>query len=774
MRAFVLSLLAPLPAVAGTIERELEGLQAHAEILVDRWGVPHIYAQSERDAYFLQGYNAARDRLWQIDLWRRRGLGRLSEVFGKEFVPNDRAARLFLFRGDMDAELAAYGPDGRAAIEAFTSGINAYIDGLEAGSDELPVEFTLTGYAPERWQPQDVVRIRTHGIALNAVSEFQRAQTICHHGVDAEALRVRLQPRWTIQRIDSVDLCDLPMEIISTYGLARRAPLDASTLPRAPGGSNNWAVSAARSSTGRAVLANDPHRTLGLPSMRYLAHVEAPGLRFAGAGEPFVPGVSIGHNGTVAFGLTVQFVDQEDLYVYELHPEDSNRYRYGTGWESFHTVVERISVREADALDVALLFSRHGPVLHIDEEKRRAYGIRSMQLEVGTAPYLGSLNFLKANSAAAAVERLAAWGGPGENMVFGDTTGKIAWQVAAFVPRRPNWDGLLPIPGSGAFEWDGYVRSNDLPGVFDPKSGILVTANEMNFPEDYPYAERKTGFEFVDSARAERIREVLLEEQAVAFDLHLSLQGDVVSIPARDLIRRLRAVEVESDSDRALIDRFDGWDFRMSEDSESAALYAFWMRRTLPASIYAYLIGKPLPPGFAMHMVVLRDIVRDAPKATEGKITEETLDELLLASLRAADGQLSDYQSEEEVGERWGDVQKLELKHPLHTLLKENGYDCLDAYGHPGDGSQHTVDVAYSGPDFHVRAGAAPRIVIDVGAWDNTRFMNLPGQSGDPRSEHYCDQATLWRRGEYVPLLFSRDAIEAAMEQHFRFLPNKE
>ncbi|MEM1190076.1 MAG: penicillin acylase family protein [Pseudomonadota bacterium] len=773
-RVLLVCVLTPAALAAEVADEGIEGLRANAEILIDRWGIPHIYAQNEYDAYFLQGYNAARDRLWQIDLWRRRGLGLLAEAFGEQFVPNDSAARLFLFRGDSDAELAAYGPDGRQAIEAFTAGINAFIDGLTTHPERVPVEFTLAGYAPHRWEPEDVVRIRTHGIALNAAFEFQRAQTLCHHGEAAEALRVRLQPPWKTRAVEGIDLCDLPMEVVSTYGLARRALLDANDLPNAPGGSNNWAVSASHSSTGRAVVANDPHRPLGLPSMRYLSHVEAPGIRFAGAGEPFVPGVSVGHNGTVAFGLTVQFVDQEDLYVYELHPEDRNRYRYGSGWERFRAIVERVPVRGADAREVTLLFSRHGPILHVDESKRRAYGVRSMQLEEGTAPYLGSLNFLKAESAKAAMEKLTAWGGPGENMVFGDTSGKIGWQVAAFVPRRPNWDGLLPVPGSGDFEWDGYIRSNQLPGVFDPESGILVTANEMNFPDNYPYAERKTGFEFVDSARAERIREVLLEEETVPFDLHLSLQSDVVSLPARDLISRLRAVDVEEDSDRALIKRFESWDYRMSDDSTAAALYAFWIRRTLPASIYTHLIEKPLPPGFVMHMVVVRDILRDASSATDGKLSEESLDELLLVSLRAAAKELSTYQSSEGVGERWGDIQTLELKHSLHALLKKNGYDCPQAYGQPGDGSQHTVDVAYSGPDFQVKAGSAPRIVVDVGAWDNTRVMNLPGQSGDPRSKHYCNQAEPWRKGDYVPLLFSRAAVEAATERHLKFYPGRE
>ncbi|MEO0436076.1 MAG: penicillin acylase family protein [Pseudomonadota bacterium] len=752
-------------------EETLKGLQAKAEILIDRWGIAHIYAQNERDAFFLQGYNAARDRLWQIDLWRRRGLGLLAEVFGKKYVLHDRAARLFLFRGDIDKEFAAYGPNAKSTIEAFTAGINQYIDSLEEHPQRMPVEFALAGYTPQRWKASDIVRIRTHGIALNAAFELQRAKTLCDHGEEAEALRVRLQPPWKVRKPNGLELCDLPIEIVSTYGLARRALLDVTDLPQAPGGSNNWAVSASRSSTGRAVIANDPHRPLSLPSLRYLSHVEAPGLRFAGAGEPFTPGVSIGHNGNIAFGLTVQFVDQEDIYIYELHPEKDDHYRYKSGWNRFTEIIQHIPVGGADPQEIRLQFSRHGPILHLDLKKRRAYGIRSMQLEVGTAPYLGSLNFLRAKDINGAVASLTSWGGPGENMVFGDTSGQIAWQVAAFVPQRPNWDGLLPVLGSGDYEWDGYIRSDQLPGVVQPESGILVTANEMNFPDGYPYAERKTGFEFVDSARAERIREVLQGHGKIPFDIHLELQNDLLSVPARDLITRLRTVDPTEAEDKRLIGRFRGWDFRMVENSPAAALYAFWMRRTLPAAIYAALLQESPPSGFTIHMVVVRDILRDASTATNGTLDRASLDAILLRSLRDAAEKLAAYQSTESVGQRWGDIQSLDLKHTLHSLLRNNGYDCPQAYGQSRGGSQHTVDVTYSGHDFKVKAGSAPRIVVDVGEWDNTKVMNLPGQSGDPRSEHYCDLTVPWRNGEYVPLLFSREAVKAAASQSLTFHP---
>lgn len=752
---------------------QLPELNEPGEILIDKWGIPHIYAQNLGDAYFLQGFSAARDRLWQIDHWRRRGLGLLSEVYGPKYAKYDRAAKLFLYRGDLAKEWLAYGPDGKKIIEAFAAGVNAYLKQIEKSPHLMPVEFRRGGFKPAIWSPRDLVRIRSHGIALNVFSEIERVQTICQYGEKAEALRVKLQPEWSTNQTPGIDICEIPENVLSTYFFSRRAALSAKDLPSSSGGSNNWAISAEKSATGRAVIANDPHRPLGLPALRYLSHVETPEFAFAGAGEPFAPGISIGHNGHVAFGLTVHFIDQEDLYVYDLNPENLNEYRYRDGWEEIVTLTEKLPVRGEGARNLRLRFTRHGPIIHEDLERNRAYAVRSMQLEPGNAPYIGSLNFIRAKNVQEFNAKLTSWGGPGENMVFADLAGNIAWQVAGFVPRRPNWDGLWPVLGDGTYEWSGIVPLSQMPSNINPKEGWIATANEMNFPKNYPYRARRTGFEWVDSARAERIKELLTSEETVPFSASLNIQNDFVSLPARELVTRLRGVQTTDHAMQRLIDQFAGWTFDMTTDSEPAALYAIWFRNHLPEALFASIVGKTKPPKFRMHATVIRAIIADPLLETKGVLDESGLDALLLSSLKEASETLSELTQKNGARVAWGDIQKLTLQHPLESALENDSIRCASVFNQAMGGTEHTVNVAYSGPDYKVITGSAPRIVMDVGNWNNTRIMNVPGQSGNPHNPHYCDLGSSWLNGEYIPFLFSRDAVQQATVHRITIEPKQ-
>jgi penicillin G amidase len=339
----------------------VSGLRAPVEIRVDRWGVPHLYAKSEHDVFFAQGFNAARDRLFQIDLWRRRGLGQLAEVFGAEFADQDRAARLFLYRGDMDREWRIYSSrnsrEAEPITQRFVEGINAYIDWLQSNPARMPWEFTFLKYQPAKWTADDVIRIRSHGLTRNLNSEVARANTLCKaKDVDADQMRFGLSNDWKAQIPVGLAPC-LPTELLKVFQLATQGvrvtkaavtatqasvtvePVQLAALEEnPPEGSNSWVIGRAKSATGRPIMSNDPHRAYSAPSLRYLVHLSAPGLDVIGAGEPALPGISLGHNGTIAFGLTIFNIDQEDLYVYELNPVDATQYKYKDGWESFRVV----------------------------------------------------------------------------------------------------------------------------------------------------------------------------------------------------------------------------------------------------------------------------------------------------------------------------------------------------------------------------------------------------------------------------------------------------
>ena len=433
---------------------------------------------TQPDAFRLQGFNAARDRLWQIDLWRRRGLGRLSAALGRSYVEQDRAARLFLYRGDIGREFAAYGDDAQQIAAAFAEGVNAYIDQVERGAAPLPVEFEALGYRPERWAAEDVVRIRSHGLVSNLSDQVDRALVLREFGRKAERLRKRLEPRWRYEVPDGLDLDDIPEDVLDVYELAI-APVEfaeqagsASRRPRVRQGSNNWTIAGRRTSTGRPILANDPHRTQGVPSLRYLAHIVAPGLNVIGAGEPALPGISIGHNEHIAFGLTIFAIDQEDLYVYRTREGQPGEYRYRDGWEAMTVVEEEIPVKDAAPERVTLRFTRHGPVIAADERKRTAFAVRSVWFEPGTSAYFASIAYMRARNWREFVGGLRRWGAPGENQVYADRSGHIGWKPCGFAPIRRNWDGLLPVPGDGRYEWDGFLDADLLPVGARPEARL--------------------------------------------------------------------------------------------------------------------------------------------------------------------------------------------------------------------------------------------------------------------------------------------------------------
>ncbi|MET0275054.1 MAG: penicillin acylase family protein [Phenylobacterium sp.] len=755
--------------------RAVTGLAQPAEIVVDRWGIPHIYARTARDAFFLQGYNAARDRLWQIDLWRKRGLGRLSASLGPAYVAQDRAARLFLYRGDMAAEWAAYAPGAKETVEAFAAGVNAYVAEVRAGTRPLPVEFRLTNSAPEDWKPEDVLRIRSHALVSNITSEVARAQVVCTGGVEADRLRRKLEPAHKLTVPKGLDPCSVPADVLKDYFLAtdavafaapgaKAAEIDARTKlaqsidATTAEGSNNWTIAGSRTATGRPILANDPHRAVGVPSLRYIVHLDAPDLSIIGAGEPALPGVSLGHNDTTAFGITIFAVDQEDLYVYETR---GDAYRYQGGWEPMTVVRETIEVKGEAPREVELRFTRHGPVLK--QGDGRAFAMRTVWNEPGLAGYFGSSRMWKAKSWEDFQSARNRWGAPPLNLVYADTGGTVGWAAAARAPVRPNWDGLLPVPGDGRYEWAGFQADNVLPTVKDPAQGFFGTANEMNLPAGYPNEKYKIAFEWADPTRAVRVKEVLAATPKATLADSMALQTDAVSTQSRRAIALLKPI-----SDPALdgaLGLLKAWDGNEATNSAAAALYEVWVGKHLgPATVAAFA-----PPA------ARRAIGASAPDAAvsylEG-LPPRTRDPILLSSLAAARDELKTRLGPDMSAWTWGALHHAKFE-PAIAVLADKPLAAQMTLGPlqiPGSSSTPRA-ATWRASDFAQVAGASVRLVMDVGAWDNSMAINTPGQSGDPFSPHYRDLFPLWAAGAYVPLRFSRAAVLADAETVMTLTP---
>lgn len=766
---------------------KVAGLEKSAEILVDRWGVPHIYAQSQDDAFFAQGFNAARDRLFQIDLWRRRGLGELSAVFGPAYVAQDRAARLFLFRGDMQQEWNSYGKGAQRISERFVAGINAYVDYLAQNPAAMPFEFRQAGYAPARWKAEDVVRIRSHGLTRNLTLEVARAGVVCAASLEADLVRSTPQPPWTTTVPAGLDPC-LPAGLLDVFKLATDnvffgndksisaaedpqpqrlagADLEAARLE----GSNNWVVAPSKSATGRAIMANDPHRAYSAPSLRYIAHLSAPGMDVIGAGEPALPGISIGHNGTIAFGLTIFSIDQEDLYVYELNPLDHGQYKYKGRWEPLRMQKELIAVKGAAAVPVEMAYTRHGPVIFIEAGKHRAFAVRSGWLEPGMAPYFGSIDYMQAKNFAEFKKAMLHWGAPTENQVYADVAGNIGWVTGGLTPIRPNWDGLLPVPGDGRYEWAGFLSGDKLPSSLNPPQGWFASANEMNLPAGYPYKKYKIGFEWPNNARKVRIGEVLDSKPKLSIEDSMRLQNDLLSIPARRMLKLLAPLKAGEPKAAAALDMLRGWDTVENARSAPAALFEIWWSRHLNREFARAVLDPKDVPAISSVDTTAMMAALEKPGARFGRQGKQKRDQLLLNSLASAWTDMERLAGPDPRAWQWGNLHYSYYAHPMSTMGDGSLRAKLNVGPYPAQGGANTVSQSsYRPADFLKINGPSFRVVVDVGNWDNSRAMNTPGQSGDPDSAHYRDLAASWASGTYFPLLYSRKAIEAVTESVIR------
>jgi penicillin amidase len=786
------SLAAPIPATPATSAQaarpaaaqpvKLAGLGQPARIVVDRWGVPHIYAASQDDAFFVQGFNAARDRLFQIDLWRRRGLGELASVFGPAYLEQDRAARLFLYRGDMEPEWAAYGKDAQRTSARFVAGINAYIDLIARKPELLPFEFRQLNYAPAKWRPEDVVRIRSHGLTRNLTQEFARSRVTCRAGLAADAVRSQLSPAWTTHVPEGLDPC-LPDDALDVFTRATdnvrfdRAALQASRA--APNeetleGSNNWVVAPSRTATGRPILANDPHRAYGAPSLRYIVHLSAPGLDVIGAGEPALPGVSIGHNGKVAFGLTIFSIDQEDLYVYETNPANPQQYRYQGRWEDFRVVRETVAVRGRPAAAAELRFTRHGPVIYQDAGKRLALAVRTAWTAPGMAPYFGSIDYMKAQDFPQFRRAMERWGAPTENQVYADTSGNIGWVAGGLAPVRPNWDGLMPVPGDGRYEWQGFLDGAKLPYVLNPKKGWYASANEMNLPAGYPYRKHKLGFEWPDNARARRIAEVLSKTPKASMEDMQRLQNDVVSLNSRPLVAHLKPKSSADQKTRAALRLLSSWDGEEQATSPAAALYEVWWSRHLGGAFKAAVLSPDAAAAMdAPHPSALLASL-EKPAQHFGADAVRKRNGVLLTSLARAWAEMEGLQGPDPARWQWGKLHFSYFVHPMASVLDNAARAQVNVGPLPRGGGAYTVNVSSYHPDSFWQAhGPSFRMVLDVGNWDNSRAINTPGQSGNPSSPHYRDLAASWSDGKYFPLLYSREAVEKAASEVIELAPDR-
>jgi penicillin amidase len=553
-------------------------------------------------------------------------------------------------------------------------------------------------------------------------------------------------------------------------------------------GSNNWTIAGRLTATGKPILASDPHRPVTLPSLRYLVHLNCPprgadrGWNVIGGTEPALPGVALGHNERIAWGMTIVGTDQMDIYVEDTHPDDANRYRVGDEWRPMRIERELLRVRgEPQPREVELKLARHGPVIFEDRERHRAYALRWTGSEPGTAGYLAALTVNRAENWPEFLEAANRWKIPGLNLVYADRDGHIGWIAAALTPVRRNWDGLLPVPGaSGKYEWDGFLPTAELPQWFDPPEGYIATANHNILTPGYRH---QISYEWAAPFRFGRIDEVFRQRvqagHKFSIDDSRHLQHDATSLPARRLLAVLRNMKVDDPSVRSNADLLLRWDAVLARDSAAAALYAVWQSK-LGERVFKPRIPEKLWSSYSarLPLQVALDLI-EQPDSSFGPDPRAARDTLLIDALRDAASDLQKRLGPDPATWQWGKLHQATLRHMLTQDLKVEGqkedeeHKSIDqavlaaVFNLPpvpraGDGN---TPLAAGGPragNFDQTTGASYRHIVDLADWDRSVATSTPGQSGQPTSPHYGDLLSLWAEGKYFPLPFSRRAVEAA------------
>ena len=781
----ILTLLTSLLSCSATKTLKLND---KVEVLRDKFGINHIYANNQRDLFYMQGYLAARDRLFQFEIWRRQATGTVSEIFGESELERDIGTRLFMFRGDIKEELNHYHDDGYEIITSYTDGINAYISEVRNNPESLPIEFKILGIRPEIWTPADVIS-RHQGLLGNIGLELNIGRAVSKIGVDKVKDLQWFHPKDPELKLDEkITEEDLDQDILKLYNAYRKPikfkkeylleefrkneDLEVSFLENNKNledefsiGSNNWVISGKKSESGYPILANDPHRTIVAPSLRYLTHLVAPGWNVIGGGEPEIPGISIGHNGYGAWGLTVFRTDAEDLYIYELNPENSKQYFHKGEWVDFNIIKESIPVKGGEDYEIELYYSIHGPVTLIDENRNRAYAVRCGWLEVGGSPYLASLRMNQSNSWEEFREACNYSNIPGENMIWADKDGNIGWQAVGIAPIRNTHSGMVPVMGDGRYEWDGYLPIIEKPNDFNPDNEFLATANENVTPLSYD-KWNAIGFSWADPFRGDRVDEFLVDSKKFTMQDMIDLQVDYYSPPAFYLTGMLsRLINYDENFLKEYDDyilRLIKWDNKLNKNSVEATIYVNWERNIINEFNKEYVPDKVK----GLIRVQLFKIMNKLYNMDE-KLRNNFLKKTFISSINDLKSKFGDKTDDWVYGQ--DGYKHIKVKHPLEEIVNDSIYKILSFQKYPRGGNGYTVGA--TGSNLSQSHGATFKVIIDTKDWDNSLASNSPGQSGDPSSLFYRNLYKDWAEDKYFNLLYSKEKIESNLHSRETFYP---
>ncbi len=750
----------------------LPGIKMDVEIVRDHAGVPHVYAANRQDLYYAFGYVHAQDRLWHMEFNRRVALGRLSEIFGEPSLIFDRFMRRLGLAHIATAELIAMDRDERGVLEAYAAGVNGF---LEAHRHRLPLEFRILRFRPRPWEPLDSLatgKMVSWLLSANWDSEWFRARLVEQLGVEAAAA---LEPGYPaghpLTVAPGVSYDGMAASLLEDFQAAQR---DLGLFSGAL--SNSWAVRPELSATGGAILASDPHLRPQMPSIWYEAHLCGGGLDVIGATMPGIPTVLIGHNQHIAWGITASMVDTQDLFVERLDPKDPSRYETPSGWEPLTTRREMIYVRGRDEPIVEeVQETRHGPSLSpLLPGETRLLTVQSPVLRPQKA-VRGAILLCQASNWDEFCTAIADWD-VALNFVYADRDGNVGYHLSGKVPKRNKGTGLLPVPGWDAdYDWLGLIPFDDLPSVFNPPSGYVVSANNRLVDDDYPYA---LSHDWVDGFRAMRIESQLRARERHTVEDFAAMQLDVYSDAARQIVELFADVDGDNPLMVRALEHLRRWDYRLTPDSIAATIYVE-LRQKLLRNAFGPRLGPLLgsyvgsaPPESVAGSVyparvsgfLIALLRRADPDWLAGQTTFESWAELKRASLAQAVVELRTRLGNDMDTWRWGRIHQIRFEHPLGRV---KSLDRLFNRGpYPIGGDADTPCQTALAPGSYAATEWTPsyRQIVDLGNLANSRSIHTTGQSGLPGTPHYDDFIAPWLEGRYHPMLFERRSILEDLE----------
>ena len=742
-----------LPIIEGTLEVS-DGPVAPVEILRDKRTVPHIFADNEGDAYFALGFVHAQDRLWQMEMMRRLGAGRLAEVAGAKALASDRFMRTLGIQRLAEKQYAALHGDVQRALDAYAAGVNAWVG---AASGAFPPEFTLTGFSPEPWRPTDSLlwgKLMALRLSGNWRDELLRARLA--ERLSGEQI-AELWPDYPADGPISGKQAAAPWDGLALDSLAAALPISSAGMG---GASNGWAVAGTNTETGKPILANDPHLGFRVPVLWYLARIEAPGFEVTGATVPGVPFTILGHNRRIAWGMMSTQSDLQDLFVETVDPNDPGRYLTPDGPRPFVTRTEVIGVRGAADVTLTVRETRHGPVISdAMAENGTAGGGKVLAL---AATFLADDDLTpqaiyRLNRAGGWHDFLAAmkdFHSPQQNFVYADVDGTIAFMAPGRVPVRRSGRGRVPSPGaSGKADWTGFIPFDDLPMTRNPASGRIVNANNRIVGDDYPHYITD---DWAAPYRARRIIERLDEGEPQTIESTARIQLDTLSLMARHLLPSLLAIEAPPAGAEQVLAKMRAWNGVMSRERAEPLIFIAWLRE-LNRGVYGDELGPLLADYWSLRPRFMAAVLGGRGTWCDDVRTpgREICPDMVAAALERALAQLTAKFGADMETWRWGAAHRASFPHSAFANLPVLGrYTNLAI---ESGGGNYTVNRGASrvndekSPFSNVH-GAGLRAVYDLADLSRSRFMIATGQSGNPMSPFYGDMLKGWRDGEALDL----------------------